>query len=168
MTLYHGTTLDAWKSIFRDGLLKVASEDNSPYYNQGSKATEYGYVYLVGNAIEAVEYASVAWSAKIIGGHLSGRLLVVLEIELPDDALELDPIDSRSKPMQYAKGPYLRINRNVQLDEIVRIAAFQYDNDNDVCQEVTRWIADPNKFTEVKWLAPELHISQWNGTGSYY
>lgn len=168
MCLYHGTTYGAWKKIYTDGVIKTANASISPYANQGSRATEYGYVYLVDNIIDAVEYASWAASAIEENHHQAHRLLVVIKVDVPKCNLEIDPIDTRSKPMTYGKGSYLRIKRNITMEEIVAIAGFQYENFQASCDDIDAWIKKEELLQKIKWKKPALILTSWNGTANYF
>lgn len=168
MILYHGTTYDIWKNICSKKVLQVASKANSPYANQGSKETEYGYVYLVGNEIEAVEYAPWAASARTSGHHCAPRLLVVIKVDVPSCELCEDPVDSKRRPMTYGKGPYMRIKRDIKWNEIVSIAAFQYESFEASCTEIDAWIGDKNLLNGLKWVKPTSAPVNWNGTAKYF
>ena len=67
MILYHGTIFESWKEIYNSKKIKVATKETTPYINEKRYATEYGYVYLTDNVIDAIEYAAGALLAKKTG-----------------------------------------------------------------------------------------------------
>lgn len=162
MIVYHGTTYNIWKKVINSGYIAKATKDNSPYSKCGSLATDYGYVYLVENPIEAIEYASWAWSAVNEGGHLSRRFLIVIKVDVPEEELETDSVDDLRRPMTYQKGPYFRIRRNIMFSEIIGIAPFQYSNFESSCQDIDRMI-DNSVSSLVNWCEPTATPTDWNG-----
>lgn len=88
MKLYHGTTLDRYRCILRDGELKTTTKELSPYPKEGYSATQCGYLYLTSKESLALDFAGRAFLAE--NGHLGPIDLVVLELELDENEVEVD------------------------------------------------------------------------------
>ena len=97
MILYHGTTFESWKEIYNSGKLKVATKENTPYFNEKRYATEYGYVYLTDNVIDAIEYAAGALFARV-GGRWCDYL-VVIKVNVNENELLEDETDNANGRM---------------------------------------------------------------------
>lgn len=162
MLCYHGTTYHDFKRILSDGFIHLASKANSPYINSGSLQTEYGYVYLVGNVIDALEYATMAASQKSKGGHLSERSLIVICLDLTEHELEEDGVDGLCPPTTYKNGPFYRIKRPIKIREIEKISAYKFISFQESCDVIDRWVNDPSKVDQVKWCRANSDPIDWN------
>lgn len=160
MVLYHGTTLERWHQINNEGQINLASADNSPYANEvEERRTEYGYVYLVGNVEEAIDFASKHCQTVDPGNR---ALMAILEVKVDEALLGIDPDETgrnttiraeRSKFTHKQIGPYYRVDHPVNLERslhrvaLVDSAGFidvsyvlQSDNIDDTIQRL-RWMS---------------------------
>lgn len=92
MILYHGTTITAFQKIKNEGLLQVASPENSPYSSlSDSFQTNYGYVYLTASFKDAVNFADMAINCNTE----TPRSLCIIKVKIPDEYIEPDKDELR-------------------------------------------------------------------------
>ena len=156
MILYHGTTFECWKEIYNSGKLKVATKENTPYFNEKGYATEYGYVYLTDNVIDAIEYAAGALGARKCG--IERDFLVVVKVNVNENELTEDETDNANgrMPLTNKNGKSYKIKRDISLDEIEEMMEFigSYDT---VCQEwVDVLLEKPELENKIIWVKPTL------------
>ena len=102
MIVYHGTTLEVYKIIKNERVIKSTDSSNSPYSGIGDRKTTDGYVYVTSiiNGIDgAIDYASRNFRQRI---QNSGRIkeinntpveIVVIRLEIDHSSLEKDMDD---------------------------------------------------------------------------
>lgn len=156
MVLYHGTTFESWKGIYNSGKLKVATKENTPYFNEKRYTTEYGYVYLTDNVIDAIEYAAGALGARKRRNERD--FLVVIKVNVRENELTEDETDNANgrMPLTNKNGKSYKIKRDISLDEIEEMMEFigSYDT---VCQEwVDVLMKKPEFENKIIWVKPTL------------
>lgn len=159
MILYHGTNFESWEKIYNSGKLKVATKENTPYFNEKRYATEYGYVYLTDNVIDAIEYAASALQAW--KGGCERDYLVVIKVNVNEDELIEDETDNANgrMPLTNKNGKSYKIGRDVSLDEIEEMMEFigSYET---VCREwVDVLLEKPESESKITWVKPTLKMN---------
>lgn len=160
MILYHGTTFESWKEIYNSGKLKVATKENTPYFNEKRYATEYGYVYLTDNVIDAIEYAASALQAW--KGGCERDYLVVIKVNVNEDELIEDETDNANgrMPLTNKNGKSYKIKRDISLDEIEKIMIICESYVSACCKWVDVLLEKPESENEIKWIEPTLDKKQ--------
>ena len=120
MLLYHGTTLDRAKNIFKDGYISVTNDENCRYTNMGSFTTTNGYVYVSDIINIAFGYAIDTSSGTYPEGS---RKYVIFRINIDESEVELDA-DNEDFPAIVSAlyqdcDHCFRINRNLELGQDV-------------------------------------------------
>lgn len=151
MILYHGTTYDSCKSICRDGQLKVTSAENTHYSLEGHYKTTLGYVYLTDNPLAALDFANRRWQTTQGEGY---RLLSVLEIELPDEYIEIDYEEKQIHSLTIEAKCY-RFPKSINTKTILRIAYFSLSSYNACCKYI-----DSNNCDVIDWSSKD--DKNWN------
>ena len=156
MVLYHGTTFESWKEIYNSRKLKVATKENTPYFNEKRYATEYGYVYLTDNVIDAIEYAAGALRARKCA--IERDCLVVIKVNVNENELIEDETDNANGRMILTNknGKSYKVKRDISLDEIEEMMEFigSYDT---VCHEwIDVLIKKPELESKITWVKPTL------------
>ena len=155
MILYHGTTFESWKEIYNSGKLKVATKENTPYFNEKRYATEYGYVYLTDNVIDAIEYAASALQAW--KGGCERDYLVVIKVNVNEDELIEDETDNANgrMPLTNKNG---KSYKNEEKNKNSFIICESYVSA--CCKWVDVLLEKPESENEIKWIEPTLDKKQ--------
>lgn len=162
MILYHGTTFESWEKIYNSGKLKVATKENTPYFNEKRYATKYGYVYLTDNVIDAIEYAAGALFARVDGRWCD--YLVVIKVNVNENELLEDETDNANgrMPLTNKNGKSYKIKRDISLDEIEKIMIFYESYVSACCKWVDVLLEKPELESKIKWIEPTLDLDEKN------
>ena len=160
MILYHGTIFESWEKIYNSGKLKVATKENTPYFNEKRYATKYGYVYLTDNVIDAIEYAAGALGAR--KSRNERDFLVVVKVNVSENELTEDETDNANgrMPLTNKNGKSYKTKRDISLDEIEKIMIFYESYVSACCKWVDVLLEKPELENEIKWIEPTLDKKQ--------
>lgn len=139
VTLYHGTTYMACRSIIRDKKISVTKDELSPYVELGSLKTVNGYVYLTNNPFTALDFGYRNWSTRYLG---IGMILSVFEIKVGLDEIEIDPVEQDD-----GKVKCYRLKRDIKVDEITKVSLFSFYSFDSLCKYTKK-----HEFEKIKWF----------------
>ena len=128
MIVYHGTTLEVYKIIKNERVIKSTDSSNSPYSGIGDRKTTDGYVYVTSmiNGIDgAIDYASRNFRQRI---QNSGRIkeinntpveIVVIRLEIDHSSLEKDMDDEFVDTSYRVKGDLYLTNETAVISMMI-------------------------------------------------
>ena len=150
MSVYHGTTLEIYKMIKSERVIKSADQVNSPYSCIGDRKTTDGYVYvtsIIKGVNGAIDYASRNFRQRM---QNSGRIkemnnspveIVVIRLEIDDRFLEKDMDD------EFVDTSY-RFKGNLYLTNETAVG-FRFPNYQKCCDFYDNLTAE--KIADFKW-----------------
>ena len=158
MIVYHGTTLERYKKIKQEGIIKASNASISPYRNNGDMSTTYGYVYLT-SKVQGINGAIDFANRNFIQHHVNNgdytadslRILVIIRLEISDDLLEND------KDEELFGDPTcdccFRYNGDINIESATR-TAFKFPNYQKCCDYYDGLTADNVELLEWKKIVP--------------